>query len=369
MPHAAPSSELASRLARAQSELDHHGLDALVVSPGPDLRYLCGYDAIALERLTALVVTARAVHLVVPGLEVPAAQASRVSALEVELHAWGETDDPYRLVASLLPPDARVGVEARMWAAKAFALSAAGLRTGSGDGLLSGLRLVKSEYELAALRGAGAAIDAVHAQVPTLLRAGRTEAEVGADIAAAITASGHASVDFVIVASGPNGASPHHAVSGRRLVPGDLVVVDIGGTMPDGYCSDSTRTYAVGQPHAAALAAYAALEAAQELGVGSVAPGRTTESVDAVTRSALTAAGYGELFIHRTGHGIGLETHEAPYLVAGDATVLAPGMCFSVEPGVYSAGDFGARIEDIVACTASGWERLNSSPRHLVVVE
>ena len=207
----------------------------------------------------------------------------------------------------------------------------------------------------------------MHVRVPGWLRAGRTEREVGADIAEAILAEGHATVDFVIVASGPNAASPHHEVSDRVLESGDAVVVDIGGAMPSGYRSDSTRTYAIGEPPAEFTAYYKVLYDAQEAACAAVRPGVTAESVDAAAREPITAAGYGEAFFHRTGHGIGLESHEDPYIVAGNDEVLEPGMAFSVEPGIYP-GPHGARIEDIVVCTADGYQRLNNTPRELLVV-
>jgi Xaa-Pro aminopeptidase len=258
-----------------------------------------------------------------------------------------------------------------MWAAKVLAFRDAmpGVTQRAAGPVLRELRMRKTPAEVAALRAAGAAIDEVHAAVPTWLRPGRTEAEVGRDIAEAIVASGHARVDFVIVAGGPNGASPHHEVSERELRAGELVVVDIGGTMPSGYCSDSTRTYALGTPDAEALAAYEVLQAAQEAACAWARPGVSCASVDAAARDVIDAAGLGELFVHRTGHGIGLETHEEPYIVAGNVLPLEPGMAFSVEPGVYRAGRFGARIEDIVVCTDDGAERLNLSPRGLVVLE
>ena len=196
------------------------------------------------------------------------------------------------------------------------------------------------------------------------LRAGRTELEVAADIAQAITAEGHARADFVIVGSGPNAASPHHEPSSRVLQPGDAVVVDIGGTMPSGYCSDCTRVYAIGQPPAEFTAYYQVLRDAQEAACAAVRPGATAEAVDAAAREPITAAGYGAQFVHRTGHGIGLETHEDPYIVAGNDERLEPGMAFSVEPGIYP-GPHGARIEDIVVCTEQGCERLNNVTREL----
>jgi Xaa-Pro aminopeptidase len=198
------------------------------------------------------------------------------------------------------------------------------------------------------------------------LRAGRTEAEVAAGIAGAIRDAGHETVDFVIVASGPNGASPHHATSDRVIEPGDPVVVDIGGTMPSGYCSDSTRTYVVGGAPPEFLAYYEVLHAAQRAAVAAVRPGVAASAVDAAARDLIGAAGYGDAFLHRTGHGIGLDGHEEPYIVAGNALPLEPGMAFSVEPGIYLAGRHGARIEDIVVCAPGGAERLNTLSTALV---
>jgi Xaa-Pro aminopeptidase len=201
------------------------------------------------------------------------------------------------------------------------------------------------------------------------LRPGRTEREVGRDIARAITEAGHTRVNFVIVASGPNGASPHHDTSERVIEQGDPVVVDIGGTMPDGYCSDCTRTYvAGGAPDEEFARYYAVLLEAQKKSCAAVRPGVTAEAVDAAARDLIAEAGYGEYFVHRTGHGIGLEEHEEPWIVAGNETVLEPGMCFSIEPGIYLPGRHGARIEDIVVVTDDGVERLDTIDRDLVVV-
>ncbi|HET6633388.1 MAG TPA: M24 family metallopeptidase, partial [Streptomyces sp.] len=194
------------------------------------------------------------------------------------------------------------------------------------------------------------------------------EREVGRDIAAAIAAEGHARVDFVIVGSGPNGASPHHELSDRVIRSGDPVVVDIGGTTADGYCSDSTRTYVVGEPPAEFRRLYDVLSRAQRAQTDAVRPGITSEQLDGVGRDIITEAGFGERFIHRTGHGIGLETHEEPYIVAGSRLPLAPGMAFSIEPGIYLPDRYGARIEDIVVCTEDAGERLNRTPRDLVVL-
>jgi len=361
-----------ARLSAASAGASRAGLDALLVSPGPDLRYLTGYDAVPLERLTCLVLTADGrARLVVPGLEVPAALASPVGGLDIEVVAWQETGDPYALTASLVPAARAVAVDDHMWAVKVLALRDAMPDThlAAAGAVIQDLRMRKSKAEVEALVRAGAAIDAVHARVPEFLRAGRTEREIGADISDAILEAGHARVDFVIVASGPNGASPHHEVSDRIVGRGDTVVVDIGGTMPDGYCSDSTRMYAVGEPPAAVRAEIETLQVAQAAAVDAVRPGMTCEQIDAVARDHLAAAGLADFFIHRTGHGIGLETHEEPYIVTGNSRVLESGMAFSVEPGVYRAGLHGARIEDIVVCTDDGVLRCNNRPHALVVVE
>jgi Xaa-Pro aminopeptidase len=360
----------ASRLELVRDAVRAAGLDAVLLTPGPDLRYVTGYDAKQLERLTCLAVPANGdPALFVPRLELPAALASPAGSLGLETIAWEETGDPFGLVAAMLGRVDVVGVSDRMWAlfVLRFRDALPGTRLALAGGALRPLRVRKTAAEVAALREAGAAIDRVHARVPGWLRPGLTEREVGSVITEAILAEGHATVDFVIVASGPNAASPHHEVSDRVLAVGDVVVVDIGGAMPSGYCSDSTRTYAIGEPPAEFAVYYKVLYDAQESACAAVRPGVTAESVDAAARQPITAAGYGEAFFHRTGHGIGLETHEDPYIVAGNGEALEPGMAFSVEPGIYP-GPHGARIEDIVVCTADGYERLNNTPRELVVV-
>jgi Xaa-Pro aminopeptidase len=361
-----------SRLAAVREAAAKAGVDALLLTPGPDLRYVTGYEALPLERLTCLVVPAEGESfLVVPRLELPAAQASPAARLGVEFLPWDETDDPYAIVAARLGSPATVGLADRMWAMASLRFRAAMPEAAQvlAGGVLRELRMRKSAAEVAALRAAGAAIDAVHRQVPGLLRAGRTEREVGRDIHDAILAAGHSTVDFVIVASGPNGASPHHEVSDRVIGAGEPVVVDIGGQMPDGYCSDSTRTYCVGEPPADFAAYYEVLRVAQEAACLAVRPGVPCEAIDAAAREVIEEAGYGQYFIHRTGHGIGVETHEEPYIVAGNTEPMEAGFAFSVEPGIYLPGRHGSRIEDIVVCTATGGERLNDTTRQLVIVQ
>ena len=360
-----------ARVAAMAQRARERGVDGVLITPGPDLRYAIGYDAIPLERLTCLVVRASEdCALVVPRLELLAAQASPAGQAGIEILTWGEGDDPYALVASLLPAMATVALDNHMWAEKVLRLREAmpGATQTLAGPVISSLRMRKDESERAALLAAGAAIDSVHALVPQFLRAGRSERDVGADISDAILQAGHAVVDFVIVASGPNSASPHHEVSDRIITEGDAVVVDIGGTMPSGYCSDSTRTYAIGDPGTEFLAAYAVLQEAQAAAVRFARAGVSCEDIDAAARNVLVEAGLGDLFIHRTGHGIGLETHEDPYIVAGNDLVVESGMAFSIEPGFYLEGRFGARIEDIVIATDDGVLVANTRPRHLVVI-
>jgi len=367
---------LSQRLARATQAASDAGVDALFLTPGADLRYLTGYEALPLERLTCLMLPARGEPvLVVPRLEHAAAEASGAGNV-VKIATHEETDDAFALAAGLardaLGADpALVGVADRMWAEHVLRLRTAlpqAHQTTAGR-VLRPLRVIKQADEVDALRRAGAAIDRVHERMGEWLRPGRTEAQVARDIAEAIIEEGHASVNFTIVASGPNGASPHHHTASRVIEAGDAVVVDIGGTMPDGYCSDCTRTYvAGGDPDPSFARYYDVLLAAQKASCDAVRPGVTAASVDAAARDVITDGGYGEHFVHRTGHGIGLEEHEEPWIVAGNDTVLAPGMAFSIEPGIYLPGKHGARIEDIVVVTDTGVERLDTGPRELRVL-
>ncbi len=367
------TADVISRIRRAQEAMTASGVDGLVVTPSADLRYLTGYAATALERLTALVLPADGdAVLVVPTLE--RAEASRCAAADsgVDILTHDETDNAHALVGDRLKGAATVAVDDHMWASRLLALQAAmpEAEMAVAGRLLADLRMIKGPDEAASLRDAGAAIDRVHRRMAEFLRVGRTEREIADDIARAIVEEGHATADFTIVGSGPNGASPHHSVSDRVVETGDSVVIDIGGATADGYCSDSTRTYVVGaEPSQEVRDYYSVLLAAQRAQCDYAKPGVTAESVDRVGRDIITEGGYGERFIHRTGHGIGLETHEEPYIVEGNQLPLKPGMAFSIEPGIYLPGRSGARIEDIVLVTEWGIERLNTTPRDLVLLE
>ncbi|WP_214365289.1 M24 family metallopeptidase [Pseudonocardia sp. H11422] len=375
MTSAVPTALLADRLRRAGEVAADQGVDLMLITPGTDLRYLIDADGESHERLTCLIVPAAGHRappaLVVPRLEAPGLAGLPLDDLGVEVVTWTDGEDPYLLVSDLAGGPTRIAVADSMPACHVFGLRDAFpevAQTLAGP-VIRELRMRKDAAEVAQLREAGAAIDRVHARMGEFLRPGRTEAEVGADISAAIVAEGHTSAAFVIVGSGPNGASPHHDVSDRVIERGDVVVVDIGGPLPGGYYSDSTRTYAVGaEPSAAVRETYAVLQAAQERAVQAVRPGATAQDIDAAAREPITEAGFGPQFVHRTGHGIGLDVHEEPYVVGGNALPLEPGMAFSVEPGIYLDGQWGARIEDIVVVTETGHERLNNRPRDLTVL-
>ncbi|MBN9742995.1 peptidase M24 family protein [Amycolatopsis sp. A1MSW2902] len=364
---------LRARLDRAAKAAAAANTGALLVAPGSDLRYLLGQAGGSFERLTTLVVPADGTPaLVVPKLEAPGYAGVPTDDLGVDVLTWVDGDDPYRLVADRLGKPGRIAVSDFTPALHVLALRAA---FGDAEQTLAGpivreLRMRKDAAEIDALRKAGAAIDRVHARMGEWLRAGRTEAEVGADITAAIVEEGHTHADFVIVGSGPNGASPHHDVSERVIERGDVVVIDIGGPVPEGYNSDSTRTYSIGEPRDADVAeTYAVLQRAQQAAVDAVRPGATAESIDQAARDVIDAAGFGEYFIHRTGHGIGLDVHEEPYIIKGNVLPLEAGMAFSVEPGIYQPARWGARIEDIVLVTDSGVEPVNTRPHELVVLD
>ncbi|MBP3976900.1 Xaa-Pro peptidase family protein [Microbacterium sp. BLY] len=366
-----PVSVYARRLDRAQELARTAGLDAIVVGPGPDLQYLVGVEGDTIERLTALVLPAQgAATVVVPRMELAKVRSTAVGGLGLTVADWVDGDDPYALLAAATGAVSRVGVSDALPALHVVPIGEKlGVRVELATPVLREGRMIKDADEVAELRRAGAAIDAVHRRVPTWLRAGRTEREVAADIAEAIVAEGHRTVEFVIVGSGPNGADPHHEVSDRVIEDGDIVVVDIGGAVPSGYNSDSTRTYVVGTPRREAADRIATLVRAQQAAVDAVRPGVTAAEVDAAARAVLADAGLGDVFLHRTGHGIGVSVHEEPYIAPGNDLVLREGMAFSIEPGIYFAGDWGARIEDIVVVTADGAERLNTAPHELTTAD
>jgi Xaa-Pro aminopeptidase len=360
------------RLTAASAEAERRGLTALLITPSSDYAYLLGYRPPALERLTCLVLPAAgSPSLVIPRLEEPLARHELGDLAEsIELLAWDETDDPFHIVRGLLEGSSgRIGVQDQMWARFVLRLRAALdpiELVEAGPSIAAGRRL-KTAEEVDRLRSAALAADAAMEQIVGERLSGRTEAQVSRRINELLLAAGHQTADFAIVASGPNSASPHHEAGSRVIGDGDAVVIDIGGSLA-GYCSDTTRTAFVGGPPADFLALYEVLREAQASACDAVAPGVTAESVDRAARDVIDEAGYGDRFIHRTGHGIGMDTHEEPYIVTGNAEPLQVGHAFSIEPGIYIGGEWGARIEDIVVCTDAGGERLNRSSRELYLV-
>ena len=362
--------DFAARMERGARSAEAAGLAGLIVTPGPDLLYLTGYAPVAItERLTMLVLsTGRDPAMIVPVLERPDAEEAPSSS-KLTLSDWSDGSDPYEAAAPLLDPKGRYAISDSAWA-----MHLIGLQSQLPDSSyvsvtqeLPMLRAVKDEDELQRLASAGEAADAAFYDILEVTFAGRKESEIGADLADALKAHGHSEVDFTVVGSGPNGANPHHEIGPRVIEEGDMVVLDFGG-LKDGYGSDTTRTVHVGEPTDEERKVHEIVEQAQQAGFEAVRPGIACQEIDRAPRKVITDAGYGEYFIHRTGHGIGLTTHEPPYMVEGEEHLLEPGMCFSIEPGIYLPDRFGVRVEDIVTVTEDGGRRLNNTPREITIV-
>ncbi|MEV7324046.1 aminopeptidase P family protein [Streptomyces sp. NPDC093970] len=359
-----------SRMARAARTAADAGLAGLLIAPGPDMVWLTGYTPTAVtERLTLLVLAPGSDPvLIVPTLEAPDAEKADGAAV-LSLRDWTDGVDPYAVTAELLAKDGRFGISDNAWAMHLLGLQKTlpGTSYASLTDALPMLRAVKDAAELELLAAAGAAADETFEEIRKVPFAGRRESDVGHDLADLLRRFGHEQVDFTIVGSGPNGANPHHEVGDRVIQDGDMVVLDFGG-LKDGYGSDTTRTVHVGPPTAEERDVHDIVRAAQEAGFRAVRPGAACQEIDRAARAVITDAGYGEFFIHRTGHGIGVTTHEPPYMIEGEEQPLVPGMCFSVEPGIYLPGRFGVRIEDIVTVTEEGGRRFNNTTREMVMV-
>ena len=364
------AADFARRMERAVEQAEAAGLTGVLVAPGPDLVYFTGYMPVAItERLTLLALQrGRPPLMITPSLERPDAE-SAPSAGTIELIDWSDGDDPYAAVAPRLDPSGAYAISDSAWALQLLGLQRElpSTRYVSMTSALPMLRAIKGEDELQRLAAAGRAADECFEEIVKVRFAGRTENEVAADLAALLIDHGHSQVDFTVVGSGPNGANPHHEAGDRTIEEGDMIVLDFGG-LKDGYGSDTSRTIHVGEPTDEEREVFEIVRRAQQAGFEAVRPGVACQEIDRACRRVITEAGYGEQFLHRTGHGIGLTTHEPPYMVEGETQPLQPGMCFSIEPGIYLAGRFGVRIEDIVTCTEDGGRRLNNTSREIRIV-
>ncbi|MGH2710279.1 MAG: M24 family metallopeptidase [Actinomycetota bacterium] len=359
----------AERIARASEAAGHMGLGALLVTPSADLVYLTGYSPLPLERLTCLIIRpGKDPILLVPALERPLAESHGL-AKTAEIASWGETEDPYSIVGQVVGDVERAGCSARMLAGHLLRLQATfdGTRFSTASDVLGPLRAIKDTNEVNLLKRAARYADETYSRITGTRLETLTERDVAHRLADLLVETGNDEVAFTIVGSGPNSASPHHEPTGREVLAGDTVVMDFGGRS-GGYCSDISRTVAVTKPSPNLREVHEIVQEAQEEAFRAVKPGVAAHDVDRAAREVIERSGYGDLFIHRTGHGIGLEEHEEPYIVEGNEQPLRPGMCFSIEPGIYLPGKFGVRIEDIVVVTGEGGRRLNTAPRELVVV-
>lgn len=366
----------AKRLNRAREKMAADGVDVLLLSVGSDLPYFCGYEAMPLERLTMLVVPRDAeATLVVPALEAPRVRPRR----EVfTMRPWAEHENPISLVTTLMGAAKSAAVGDHMWSGFLVDLISALPTTNfrRASSITSGLRSQKDPEEIRRLRAASRAVDEIASRLQSgeIPLIGKTEAEVSAELGRQIIAEGHDRVNFAIVATGTNAASPHHEAGSRVISEGEALLCDFGGTMIGddgvGYCSDITRCVWLGsEPDHQYLEAYAILHDAQAAALKAATVGTPAEEVDRAARERIAAAGYGDCFIHRTGHGIGVDAHEDPYIVEGNQTPLGAGNVFSIEPGIYVPGQWGMRLEDIVVATEAGPESLNSADHQLAVVQ
>jgi Xaa-Pro aminopeptidase len=365
-----PISNLSTeRISHLQTQMIQSGVDVIAVAPTANMCYLLGFAPLPDERLCALLITPQAARLIVP----------TVNADQVEAHTgmpamrWSDAAGPAAVLAQALvelnlKPGGILAADDTMRADAllAFQKAIAPAKTVVAGVLMNSLRMCKSEIEIETLARAAALTDQAVLAGAAACQPGVSEREVAAAIANYYQANGAELVDFTIVASGPNSAFPHHETGERRLQPGDTIILDIGATL-GGYKSDITRVVHLGEPSAEVKAVYRAVQEANRCGREAAVAGALGRDVDRAARQAIEAAGYGPRFTHRTGHGLGLEIHEPPYITAESETVLAPGMVFSVEPGVYLPGQFGIRIEDIVVVTEGACRCLTGLDHELIV--
>ena len=358
------------RLARLQTEMDRMGIDVTIVGPSSDFRYLTGFDAHLSERMTLLIVPRSGpVSVVVPMLEAPLILDRRVL---FDISAWTETEAPWERAAALMElrdggSGTTIAVSDQLWSIFLLRLQAAipKARWIPATPVMRPLRMHKDERERELLREVSQRTDEAWEEFIANDRiAGLTERQAMTLLRDRTAARG-LTIHGGICASGPNSASPHHHTGERVIKPGDSVIFDWGGTL-EGYHSDVTRTVHVGPPADEYRTVYDAVRAANQAAYEAVRPGVACQDIDRAARDVITAAGYGDAFIHRVGHGLGLDIHEEPYMVGGNELALAAGMVFSDEPGIYLEGRFGVRIEDTVICVEDGGDRINHATRELI---
>jgi Xaa-Pro aminopeptidase len=361
----------AQLLASLRGAMDRAEVELVALAPTDNLRYVLGFAPLADERACMLLVTGEGAAMLMPALN---AEQASAAAPELALTVWSDDEGPAGALADAIAAvgagGARRGaVDPEMRADHLLLLQQLipGAALESATAVVGPLRAVKSGRELAALATAASAGDEAVRAALAACKAGATELEVAESAVASFRRS-QAEALFTLVAGGPNGAYPHHHTGSRRLEPGDAVVIDLGARL-DGYVTDITRMAFIGRPTARYLEVHGVVERAVEAGLAAARPGATCDEVDAAARAVITEAGFGEFFVHRTGHGLGLSVHEPPWIMRGAEVELEPGMVHSIEPGIYLPGEFGVRLEEIVRVTATGCERFSSLPRDVHVVE
>lgn len=354
------------RLSRARTAMHEHGLDTLILTPGAAMRYLSGFSETGHERLLALIIPDDQPWLfVTPALNASQARANPAGITDVRV--WDDTQGWQGLLREIctdLTLDIGIiGLDDDMPARFSLAMQEIMPTTllKLASPVFGPLRAVKDTGELAAMQHAADATDALIAPAYAACTVGATERDIAAAIQNTLAALGAEASFEAIVGTGANGASPHHHTGKSKVQRGDIVVLDFGAQM-DGYHGDITRTVAVGSASDEARRVYDIVYHAQAAAFDAVQPGATGHDIDAAARRVITDAGYGEFFIHRTGHGIGLDDHETPYIVAGNRGKLLPGHCFSIEPGIYLPGKFGVRLENIVFVTEDNTARAFNQP-------
>jgi Xaa-Pro aminopeptidase len=363
------ASTRADRLARLRAAMQQADIGLAAIAPTDTLRWLAGAAPLYDERACLLLVTAGATAMLMPSLN---AEQTAERMPEIELVRWADEDGPEAALRSALervgaPSSGTLAADPLMRADHLLVLCGAvpGLRAIDGAALVGPLREIKDATELATLQRSSDIADRAVQAAWDACAPGVTELQIADAIAGVFSAAG-AQPEFALVGSGPNGAFPHHETGARVLRDGDAIVIDLGGVL-EGYHSDITRMAFVGEPTERYREVHATVEAAVVAAMAATRPGATCGEVDAAARGVIADAGYGEYFVHRTGHGLGVSGHEPPWVMDGSDAVLAAGMVHSIEPGIYLPGDFGVRLEDIVTVTESGCERFSALARDVHV--